>query len=88
MIMNANSFYKPIFALIVFSFISSCANKTKHNAGDAGEGVVYVCVSNSARRYHVDPDCKGLRRCSYKIIATTVEEAQDNGRTPCRICAY
>lgn len=88
MIMNVNSFYKPIFALIAFSLLPSCANKTKHNAGDTEEGVVYVCISNSARRYHVDHNCRGLRRCSREIIATTVEEAQDNGRTPCRICAY
>lgn len=74
--------------LFVSLLLISCGKKTKHNAGDTEEGVVYVCVSNSARRYHVDPECKGLRQCSYEIIATTVEEAQDNGRTPCRICAY
>lgn len=55
--------------------------------GDDG-GTVYVCASGKAIRYHTDPYCRGLRRCSREIIATTVEEAQDNGRTPCHICAY
>ena len=63
-------------------------NAVEEDTDGDDDGMVYVCASGKARRYHTDPYCRGLRRCSREIIATTVEEAQDNGRTPCRICAY
>ena len=85
---KTNQFIKTAFLLSILFLLLSCGNKTKHDTGDIEESVVYVCASNSARRYHVDPECKGLSRCSHTFITTTVEDARVKGRTPCRICAY
>lgn len=47
---------------------------------------VYICTGGSSKRYHCDPDCKGLSRCSGEIEKISEEEAEDMGRTPCKIC--
>ena len=47
---------------------------------------VYICTGGSSKRYHCDPDCKGLSRCSGEIEEVSEEEAEDMGRTPCKIC--
>ena len=47
---------------------------------------VFVCSGGSARRYHSTDDCPGLSRCSGEILIMSVEEAEDEGKTPCRIC--
>lgn len=49
-------------------------------------GIVYICTGSSSKRYHCDRDCKGLSRCSGEIEEVTEEEAEDMGRTPCKIC--
>ena len=37
-------------------------------------------------KYHIDPDCSGLSRCLGEIEEVSEEEAEDMGRTPCKIC--
>lgn len=49
-------------------------------------GVVYICTGETSTKYHSDPDCKGLSRCSGEIEEVSEEEADDMGRTPCKIC--
>lgn len=49
-------------------------------------GNVYICTGGSSKRCHCDPDCKGLSRCSGEIEKVSEEEAEDMGRTPCKIC--
>ena len=47
---------------------------------------VYICTGENATKYHCDPDCSGLSRCSGEIEEVSEEEAEDMGRTPCKIC--
>lgn len=47
---------------------------------------VYICTGSSSVCYHRTPDCKGLDKCGGKIKAITLEEAQNLGRRPCKIC--
>lgn len=47
---------------------------------------VYICTGETSTKYHCDPDCKGLSRCSGEIEEISEEEAEDMGRTPCKIC--
>lgn len=54
-------------------------------SADYGDNV-YICTGGSSKRYHCDPDCKGLSRCSGEIEEISEEEAEDMGRTPCKIC--
>lgn len=50
------------------------------------ENAVYVCNGKSAKRYHSDKYCKGLRRCRSGISEVSLEEAMEY-RTPCKICS-
>lgn len=45
---------------------------------------VYCCDSGSARRYHYDQNCRGLRTCQYHIVKTTLAEARKKGQTLCQ----
>lgn len=47
---------------------------------------VYICTGETSTKYHSDPDCRGLSRCSGEIEEISEEEAEDMGRTPCKIC--
>ena len=44
---------------------------------------VYVCESSNARKYHLDPHCRGLSNCSHRIVKTTLEKAKASGKTLC-----
>ena len=75
------------FALLLAS--CSCGSDTKPEKPEKQEvnpEVVYVCDGLSAKRYHSVEDCYGLSRCSGTILEMTVEEAEDMGKTPCRLC--
>lgn len=52
----------------------------------ADDDEVYICTGGSSKRYHYDPDCRGLSRCTGDIEAISISEAEDIGRTPCRLC--
>ena len=53
---------------------------------DAREDYVYICTGGKSKRYHADEYCNGLRRCSGSVEEVSVDEAEDMGRTPCKIC--
>jgi len=49
---------------------------------------VYVCDSKKAYAYHVDRDCKGLKRCTHEIITISKSDAVNKyKRKPCGYCA-
>lgn len=48
---------------------------------------VYICTGPQSKRYHKTKSCKGLSKCSTKIIQVSIEEATDDYyRTPCGYC--
>lgn len=49
-------------------------------------GSVYICTGGSSKCYHYDRGCKGLSRCSGEIEAVSEKEAEEMGRTACKIC--
>ena len=44
-----------------------------HTAPKSG---VYICDSPTAKKYHLRNDCRGLSRCTHRIIEITLEEAR------------
>lgn len=84
-----------LFAIILMVSCSSSSKKpvdiepekkeSAAKSADYGDNV-YICTGGSSKRYHCDPDCKGLSRCSGEIEEISEEEAEDMGRTPCKIC--
>lgn len=47
---------------------------------------VYVCHSKYSVAYHKYEDCKGLRRCTHKIVYLSVEEAVKMKKRACKMC--
>jgi hypothetical protein len=46
---------------------------------------VYLCEGPYSKVYHRSNECRGLSRCSTKIVKVTVAEAVKMGRRPCKI---
>ena len=59
---------------------------SKNTGKETSFGSVYICTGETSTKYHRDHDCRGLYRCSGEIEEVSVEEAEDMGRTPCKIC--
>ena len=47
---------------------------------------VYYCTGPQARKYHRKANCRGLKKCSCRIVKCSKAEAQKKGFSPCRIC--
>ena len=47
---------------------------------------VFVCNGKFAKRYHRTPHCSGLGNCQGEIVEMTVEQAEAQGKTPCKKC--
>lgn len=73
-----------VLVLLVAS-CSSCKKQERQEKHEVNHVVVYVCDGISAKRYHSVEDCYGLLRCSGTIHEMTVEEAENIGKTPCRL---
>ena len=58
----------------------------KKESTELEEESVYICTGETSTKYHCDPDCRGLSRCSGEIEEVSEEEAENMGRTPCKIC--
>ena len=88
--------YTLLFVSIIL--MASCSSSSKKSADVEPEkkesavksaysgGNVFICTGGSSKRYHCDRDCKGLSRCSGEIEEVSEEEAENMGRTPCKIC--
>lgn len=89
---------KHIVLLLAIILMASCSSSSKKSAAVESEkkesavksacssGKAYICTGGSSKRYHCDQDCKGLSRCSGEIEEVSEDEAEDMGRTPCKIC--
>lgn len=73
-----------VLLLVCFSSCGRGKNKQQKHAVDSG--IVYICSGPSAKRYHSVDDCIGLSRCSGEVLTITVYEAEDAGKTKCRMC--
>lgn len=91
---------KHVILLFAIILMASCSGSFKKSADSEPEksekgtvekstvqsGTVYICTGGSSKRYHCDRDCKGLSRCSGDLEEVSEEDAEDMGRTPCKIC--
>lgn len=53
----------------------------------ANAQVVYVCSGSSTSKYHLNPDCQGLKNCGSPVKRTTVAYMSSKGRSACKICS-
>ena len=47
---------------------------------------VYICTGPKAKVYHSISTCRGMSRCSEKVIPVTLAQAEKMGRRECKIC--
>jgi hypothetical protein len=55
------------------------------------ETYVFICYSSSAKRYHLNKNCRGLSNCNHEIRKVSLKEAGNLGRTLCgyeRLISY
>ncbi len=72
-----------IIILVTLAF-ASCSKNEPTDPKDLA--IVYVCSSNSAKTYHTDRNCSGLKGCSKDILEVKVYKARENERIICNIC--
>lgn len=44
---------------------------------------VYICDSKTAKKYHYDKNCRGIKSCKFKIVKITLSEAEEKNKTLC-----
>jgi hypothetical protein len=47
--------------------------------------MVFICASAGATRYHATR-CRGLNACTHPIKKVTLQQAEQLGKTACRLC--
>ena len=67
-------------------FISANNNTFDNCISYKKSQTVYYCTGPKAKRFHKSPYCKGLNKCSGRIVKCSKEEAKKKGFSPCRIC--
>lgn len=72
--------------LAIIAIMPACDSNRKQEKHKADPDCVYVCTGSGAKRYHSVDNCKGLSKCSHSIVEMTIEEAEAEGKTPCRLC--
>lgn len=72
--------------LLITALLASCSSNPKQTKHELNPDCVYVCSGQSAKRYHSVNDCMGLSRCSGEIAEMTIEDAENKGKTPCKMC--
>lgn len=80
---------RQLLLLLVTITLVACGgskDKERDKTTEKSEKIVYICTGGSSERYHASDDCRGLSRCKGDIKGITIAEAQDMGRTPCKIC--
>jgi hypothetical protein len=69
---------KKLIALAFVFILLACTTDGSTN--------VYICISNASEVYHLDKNCRGLKRCTHEVKIVTKNEAiRTYGR---RICGY
>ena len=63
----------------------SCSKDEPANPEDSQ--YIYVCTSNSAKTYHTERGCSGLKNCNGEIFEVTRKKARENERITCSICS-
>ena len=76
---------------LTLTLLFSCSNEKSETRQDENQiredGTVYVCTGSYAKRYHTKQHCRGLQRCTGETMEISLQEAEEEGRTPCKICA-
>src|SRR5688572_28439082 len=73
---------KNIFFLFAFVLVNI---QTITSQVSTASGKVLICKSTGATIYH-SYRCSGLNQCTHSVSELTTKEAEELGRTACKIC--
>lgn len=90
---KVNTLY-PLRILLLFclvlSLLYSCSSKSEKAKIDIDtvqmQDTVWMCMSETAKRFHASDTCGGIMSCGEDIRKYTREEAEYVGRTYCHKC--
>ncbi len=71
-----------LFSIGVASTSESDIALANYNADTS----VYICVSETAKKYHYDKNCRGLNKCSHEIKKVTLSDAK--GKYTRTLCGW
>jgi len=71
-----------IILLLLSVILISADSLTRHSESKK----VFICDSESATKYHLKANCKGLEKCDHDVLKITKEEAIKKGKT--ELCGY
>jgi hypothetical protein len=74
-----------IILSMFFAFIGTTQAIPHHNLKTKPE-YVYICISNTAHKYHRSLNCRGLMKCTHQEKKVTKSQAIKMGYTACKIC--
>lgn len=72
-----------IFALLPVTILGQ--NNSKELAKVQYSRTVYLCMGPMSKAYHLNPNCRGLDRCSTEIKEVSESQAISMGR---HLCGY
>lgn len=75
---------RHILTFLIMMWVITPMSNTAY--ADTQETTVYYCTGPNSKRYHKHKSCKGLKKCSGKIIKCTKLDAIHKGFTPCKYC--
>ena len=75
---------KTILPILLCFALYSCGGSSSDDDSEDSD-IVTICLSEDAYAYH-DHQCMGLDQCDGGTEEVTIEEAEDDGRTPCGFC--
>ena len=61
----------------------SILSATSIHEGVQGESTVFVCNSETATKYHLKKDCRGLNACKHTVVEVTLSDAKSRKLTLC-----
>lgn len=71
---------------IAMGIVVGSVSAMNHTEVETEQSYVYICTGPSSKTYHVSPKCNGLRNCSKEVKKVTLQQAQQMGRRPCKVC--
>ncbi len=75
---------KLFFAFLFLFGTTSNSENTNLSLSSPQTTIVYICFSNTAKKYHYSKTCRGLNACKHDIKQLSVKDAKTKyNRTLC-----
>jgi len=77
---------KRIMIVLFFLIPMAAASGSKFSVTANNQVFVFVCLSNTAHKYHKYEDCRGLLKCTHEVKKLSRSEVDTRKFSACKIC--